>query len=105
MNRRIDIVLHGGIALIWISLALGICLRLALLGSEQATLARARGDSLKNRTDLSCKQDRLRAILDQQTSPTALEEAARTLNPPMHPAFRSNLRPSGNPAVAMTANR
>jgi hypothetical protein len=100
MNMRVDIVLHGIIALAWISLALGMCLKLALLGNERASLARARGESLKSRTDLTCKQDRLRAILDQQTSPTALEEAARTLNPPMSAPFRPAFRPAPTAAVA-----
>lgn len=106
MNRRIDILLHGCIALIWIGLTLAICLKMALIGSEKASLARARGESLKSHTDLICKQDRLRAILDQQTSPSALEEAARALNPPMSAPFRPSTRPSGaTPAVAMTSGR
>jgi hypothetical protein len=103
MNRPIHIVVHGVIALTWISLALGICLKMALLGNEKATMARQRGEGLKIRTDLICKQDRLRAAIEQMSTPAALEEAARLLKPPLLPGSPSGANQPTQTSVAMSA--
>lgn len=85
MKHRIDLVVHGLIAIAWISAALGISLKVALLGNEAATLAKQRGADFKTRTELAFKEDRLRAIIDQATSPSALEQAVRQLDLPLQP--------------------
>lgn len=106
MNKS-TIAVHAAIAVVWLSLALGICLRIALLGTEETSLARLSGNGVKIRADLTCKRDRLHATLDRQTSPTALEEAARMLNPPLSPSLRPTsvqTSPSSS-TVAMTTSR
>ncbi len=85
MKHRLDYIVHGLIALAWISIALGISLKVALLGNESAGLAKQRGADFKIRTELAFKQDRLRAILDQATSPSSLEQAVRQLDLPIQP--------------------
>ena len=83
--KRPDLVLHALVAVAWISLALAIALKVALLGNEQAALAKQRGADFKARTDLAYKQERLRAVLDQAASPTALEDSARRIELPLAP--------------------
>lgn len=102
MNKHIDLYLHGAIAFLWMSMAMGICLTMALHGNEKAALARSRGESLRSRADLICKKNRLHSIIDQQTSPTALDTASKTLNPPLLPPRLARRPTTGTPAVAMT---
>jgi hypothetical protein len=83
--KRLDLKVHGLIAIAWVSLALGISLKLALLGNEKATLAKQRGSDLQTRTELSYKQERLRAIFDHSASPPALEQVARQIDLPLQP--------------------
>jgi hypothetical protein len=83
MKNRVYLIAHGVIAIAWVSLALGISIKVALLGNVEATMAKQRGADFKTRSELAFTQDRLRAILDQATNPAALELAARQLNLPL----------------------
>ena len=85
MKTRIHLIAHGLIAIAWVSLALGISIKVALLGNVEATLAKQRGADFKTRSELAFTADRLRAILEQAASPAALELALRQLNLPLQP--------------------
>ncbi len=96
MKGRIYLTAHGLIAIAWVSLALGISIKVALLGNLEATLAKQRGADFKTRSELAFTADRLRAILDQAASPVALEQALRQLDPPLQPPVVT----AGNPRPA-----
>ncbi len=81
--KRPYLVLHGAIALAWVSCSLGISLKIALLGNESANLAKQRGADFKTRTDLVYKQERLRVTYEQEACIPALEQLVRTLNIPI----------------------
>jgi hypothetical protein len=96
MKGRFYLTAHGVIAIAWVSLALGISIKVALLGNVEATLAKQRGADFKTRSDLAFTADRLRAILDQAASPVALELALRQLDLPLQPPVIT----AGNPRPA-----
>jgi hypothetical protein len=83
MTSRIYLSAHGLIAIAWVSLALGISIKVALLGNLEAALAKQRGADFKTRSELAFTADRLRAILEQAASPVALELSLRQLGLPL----------------------
>ena len=83
--KRLDLIVHGFIALAWVSCCLGICIKIALLGNEAATAGKQRGADFKARTELVYTQDRLRAVFDQEASTPALDLLVRTLDLPLQP--------------------
>ena len=83
--KRPYLVMHGMIALGWVSCCLGIALKIALLGNEAATVAKQRGSDFKTRSDLVYKQERLRVTYDQEACIPALEQLVRTLNIDIQP--------------------
>jgi|GEM_PF-2945897 hypothetical protein len=85
MKSRVYLIAHGAIAIAWVSLALGISLKVALLGNLEASQAKQRGADFKTRSELAFTQDRLRAILDQASSPIALDLALHQLDLPLQP--------------------
>jgi hypothetical protein len=80
---RIDLLVHGVVALAWLSLVLGIALKIALLGNEAANAGKQRGADFKARSDMVFRQDRLRAVLEQETCEPALEPVIRKLELPL----------------------
>lgn len=80
---RIDLLVHGVVALVWLSLLLGISLKIALLGNEAAAAGKQRGADFKVRAELVFRQDRLRAVIDQETCEPALEPVIRKLELPI----------------------
>ena len=82
---RIDLLVHGVVALVWVSLLLGIALKIALLGNEAGAAAKQRGADFKTRNDLVFRQDRLRAVIEQETCAPALEPLIRKLDLPLQP--------------------
>jgi hypothetical protein len=83
--KRVDLFIHGVIALAWVGLTLGISLKIALLGNESAAIAKQRGADFKTRTELMYKQERLRVTFEKESSVPALEQLVRTLNLPIQP--------------------
>lgn len=83
--KRPDLILHGFIALAWVSCCLGIGIKIALLGNEAATAGKQRGADFKERTELVYQQDRLRAVFDQEACVPALDQLVRTLDLPLQP--------------------
>jgi hypothetical protein len=96
MKGRVYLTAHGLIAISWVSLALGISIKVALLGNLEATLAKQRGADFKTRSELAFTADRLRAILEQAASPVALELSLRQLDLPLQPPVIT----AGNPRPA-----
>ncbi len=84
MNRT-EILIHIIVASIWVSLAVVLGLKIALLGSEESSLNRQRGLDRKAQLELTYQSDRLRSQLAFEASPPALEEAVRRLQLPLHP--------------------
>lgn len=80
---RIDLLVHGVVALVWLSLLLGIALKIALLGNEAGAAAKQHGADFKLRNDLVFRQDRLRAVIEQETCEPALEPLIRKLDLPL----------------------
>ena len=74
---------HALLAGAWMTMALVIAIKTALLGNEQAVLQKQRGADLKARTELHYQNDRLRAAVDWQTSPPVLAETVRRLQLPL----------------------
>jgi hypothetical protein len=83
--KRLDLTAHGLIALVWVSCALGISLKVALLGNEAATAAHSRGVDFKTRSELAFKQDRLRTIFEQASCAPAISQIVRTIDLPLQP--------------------
>ncbi len=81
--KRPDLILHGLIALAWVSCCLGICIKIALLGNEDANIGKQRGADFKARTELVYEQDRLRADLERAASGPAIGHLVRTLGLPL----------------------
>jgi hypothetical protein len=79
---------HIVIAVAWISLALVLALKVALLGNEEIALKKARGADLKSRTDLAYQLERAQSQLEYEASGPALDEAIRTLGLPLQPPVR-----------------
>ena len=89
--------LHALLAGAWMTMALVIAIKTALLGNEQAVLQKQRGTDLKARTELHYQNARLSAAVDWQTSPPVLAETVRRLQLPL-------ARPGETPApVAVVA--
>jgi hypothetical protein len=77
--------IHAVLACLWIPLALVLAMKVALLGSEEVALKKARGADLKSRTDMAYRLDRLKGQLDYEASVPAIESAVRTLQLPLSP--------------------
>jgi hypothetical protein len=75
--------LHIGILVVWIGLALILGLKVALLGSEEIALKKARGADLKARNDLTYQLDRAQSQLQYEASAPALDAAIRSLGLPL----------------------
>lgn len=75
--------LHTLLAAAWMTMALAIAIKTALLGNEEALLKKQRGSDLKARTELHYQNDRLRAAVDWQSSPPVLAATVRRLNLPL----------------------
>jgi hypothetical protein len=69
--------LHAALAACWLTIALAIAISTALLGNEEAVLAKQRGADLKRRDVLRYEHDRLRSAVDWQASPPVLRETMR----------------------------
>lgn len=102
---------HAAFFSVWLTIALIVAIKTALLGNEQSALAKQRGADLKKRTDLHYQHDRLRAAVDWQTSPPVLAETVRRLQLPLYPPGQApapaapaapDVRP-GAPAVSSSA--
>jgi hypothetical protein len=77
--------IHLTIFAAWGLLALALGIKIALLGSEEAMLAKARGADLKARTDLAFQLDRMKSQLEVEASAPALETSLRHLGLPLQP--------------------
>lgn len=80
--------IHLVVFAVWGLLALVLGIKIALLGSEEAMLAKARGADLKARTDLAFQVDRLKSQLEVEASAPALDESLRRLGLPLQPPTR-----------------
>ena len=78
--------LHILFAACWMALALAIGIKTALVGNEEAALAKQRGGDLKAHYELVSQNSRLRAYIDWQTSAPVLAEAVRRLELPLAPS-------------------
>ncbi len=78
--------LHILFAACWMALALAIGIKTALVGNEEAALAKQRGADLKARYELVAQNSRLRAYIDWQSSPPILAEVVRRLELPLGPS-------------------
>jgi hypothetical protein len=83
--KRPYLVMHGFIALAWVSCCLGISLKIALLGNEAATIAKQRGTDFNIRKEMIYTQERIRVTYEQEACIPALEQLVRTLNIPIQP--------------------
>jgi hypothetical protein len=84
--------LHIGILVIWVSLALVLGLKVALLGSEEIALKKARGADLKARNDLIYQRDRAQSQLEYEASAPALDAAVRALGLPLSAPLKTAQR-------------
>jgi hypothetical protein len=89
--------LHIAMAMIWMTVALGLGIKTAILGNEQAALARQRGSDLKERTDLAYQGERLRSAIAWASSPPVLAEAVRRLDLPLRPPVTMAVSPQSTP--------
>jgi len=85
---RTELVTHAVIAALWVSLAVVLGLKIALLGSEEASLDRNRGQERRTQFELGFQQDKMRSQLAFEASPPALEEAVRRLQLPLQPPLK-----------------
>ncbi len=76
---------HVAFLLLWVALALSVAIHTALLGNEQAALAKQRGADRTKRMELVYQTDRLRAQLDWRASPPVLAEQVRRLGLAIQP--------------------
>lgn len=83
--KRPWLVVHGLIALAWVSCCFAIAIKIALLGNEAAAAGKQRGADFKTRTELTYEQERLRAVFDQQACVPAIDQLVRTLDLPLQP--------------------
>ncbi|MBA2480372.1 MAG: hypothetical protein H0V44_06900 [Planctomycetes bacterium] len=86
--NRMELIIHIVVAAIWISLAVVLGLKIALLGNEQSALNRQRGIDRKARIELAFQRERVQSQLTFEASPPALEEAVRRLQLPLQPPQR-----------------
>jgi hypothetical protein len=99
--KRPDLIVHGFIALAWVSCCLGIGIKIALLGNEAASAGKQRGADFKTRTELVYQQDRLRAVFEQEACEPAIRQLVRTLDLPLTSPNDRQLPP----AVSVVVNR
>lgn len=78
--KRPDLILHGFIALAWVSCCLGIGIKIALLGNEAAAAGKQRGSDFKARTELLYQQDRLRAVFDREACRPNIDQLVHKLD-------------------------
>lgn len=83
MMTRTDFAIHTLFLLLWVPLAVLLCLKVALLGNEKASLAKQRGADFNVRRELAFEQEHLRGQLDWVASPPALEAAVKRLQLPL----------------------
>jgi hypothetical protein len=81
--KRPDLIVHGCIALAWVTCCFAIAIKIALIGNEAAAAGKQRGTDFKARTELSYQQDRLRAVFDQEACAPAIDQLIRTLDLPL----------------------
>lgn len=89
----------------WLTMALVVAIKTALLGNEESSLGKQRGADLKMRNNLHYQHERLRAAVDWQTSPPVLAETVRRLGLPLYPQGQAPAAPSvrpGTPASSST---
>ena len=91
MNRT-ELIVHIVVAAVWVSLAVVLGLKIALLGNEEAGLNRQRGSDRKAQDELGFQQDKLRSQLAFEASPPALEDAVRRLQLPIQAPMRTAAR-------------
>ncbi len=82
---RTEIIIHSAVAAVWVTLAVVLGLKIALLGNTEAALNRSAGADRKERMELDVQHDRLRAQLAYEASPPALADAVRQLGLPLKP--------------------
>ncbi len=94
-----EIHVHAVFLVLWIGLALSVAIHTALLGNEQAGLAKQRGGDRAKRMELVYQTDRLRAQLDWHASPPVLAEQVRRLGLAIQPptSFAAVQRPGAMP--------
>lgn len=83
--KRPDLIVHGLVALAWVSCCFAIAIKIALLGNEAAAAGKQRGADFKTRTELTYEQERLRAEFDRQACVPAIDQLVRTLDLPLQP--------------------
>lgn len=83
--KRPDLIVHGIIALAWVSCGLGVGIKVALLGNEAGAAGKQRGADFKARTELTYQQERLRAVFEQEACVPAIDQLVRTLDLPLQP--------------------
>jgi len=88
MNIPASSKLHIVIAAVWITLALFLGIKIAILGNEESALARARGADLKARTDLDYEIDRLKGQLEYESSAATIDGELRKLGLPLQPPVK-----------------
>jgi hypothetical protein len=86
---RTELIAHIIVAAVWVSLAVVLGLKIALLGNEEAALRRQGGADRKAEVELGFQQDKLKSQLAFEASPPALEEAVRRLQLPLQPPVRT----------------
>ena len=72
--KRPDLIVHGLVALAWLSCCFAIAIKIALLGNEEAAAGKQRGADFKTRTELTYEQERLRADFDRQACVPAIDQ-------------------------------
>ena len=83
--KRLDLAVHGILALAWFCCALGIGIKVALLGNQAATAGKQRGADFKARTEMVYQQDRQRAAFEQEACAPAIDQLVRNLELPLQP--------------------
>ena len=83
--KRPDLILHGLIAMVWISCVLGIGIKIALLGNQGATAGKQRGADFNARREMVYQQDRQRADFEREACAPAIDELVRKLELPLQP--------------------
>jgi hypothetical protein len=89
---RTELIVHIIVAAVWVSLAVVLGLKIALLGNEEAALNRQRGADRKAQVELGFQQDKLRSQLAFEASPPALDEAVRKVQLSIQPPARTASR-------------
>lgn len=90
---RLEIALHGVLAVCWLGLLAWFGLELAALGNREASIARARGRDRELRHELEMDRGRVNAQLDWEANPAAIAAAVARLGLPLVPPPRLVARP------------